>query len=586
MSLNLPEKTRGHGIFPSVAFFLAISMSFLLFSCMAGSASGFSWTGFSEEKLRFRQTANYPSGTEGVFTGARRNNRFILAKPLDSKEGFALRISIDCLVPGSVLQVMLSSRLDGTDSWSSGQFLLGVGVTNLILPFVADRKLNAIELLLQPENASTRAATEQILSIRGISTIPNLRGFQRTDSNEINISTGFKFENLSNSSVITITNPFKSFSTGFPEGVKNSPPEPYPNPTVTTGCSALVIQYAPGHDSQVIKIRSDKATKSLRTRSTGAKVVLPAYLFGEGSKTLELILPGNLGIQAVYTSRIDAAECEIADLGRVLATPPVILQNGVLSDYNLFRWDIMPDVLVFDFRDYATQDRYLKRLAFFVEKRGFSGKLARDMEIAGLHGWNAHDYRPEDLAAFFSLASGTDFPLNSSEKILESVLIQKNVIAEKSKGRFVAGRGAIISVSRESEAYLRSTFITHESTHALFFADKAYRDFATSAWEAVTMEERWFWRLYFGWMNYDTSSEFLMANEFQAYLLQQPVYRVAEYFQKTLPARLLEHHPELAVPIGTYMMKFGDSFGKRAASLESWVKAKYGISAGRAYFFY
>ena len=50
------------------------------------------------------------------------------------------------------------------------------------------------------------------------------------------------------------------------------------------------------------------------------------------------------------------------------------------------------------------QDDLLKRMAFFTEKEGFRGRLAADEEIKDLHGFNAHDYRAETLAAFFDLA--------------------------------------------------------------------------------------------------------------------------------------------------------------------------------------
>ncbi len=574
------------------ALALAVFSSIGLCSCMADSASGFAWTGSSGEKLQFHQSASFPAGAEGVYTGSRRNNRYILGKALGAGAGRSLRITVDCLVPGSIVQLMLSSRSGGGDAWSSGQFLLGDGITNLILPLAADRRLSSLELILQPEPGSTRPASDQIFSIRGVAVIPAFRGFLRTSDGEVSVSSGFKYENLSSSSVITIEDPFDSAAAmtapnkAASDNGENLSGKKSPESESQSSCPTLVIRYGPGSDGEVIKIKSDSATKSLRTRQTGALVYLPSPLFGVQPKSLELILPKNLGIQAVYASPLDPSECEAADLGRILASSPSVLESGELTDYNLFRWDIVPDVLVFDFRDYATQDRYLKRLAFYVEKRGFAGKLARDMEIAGLHGWNAHDYRPEDLASFFSLAAKTDFPLNPEEKRLESVLVQKQVIREKGKGQFEAGRGALISVSRESEAYLRSTFITHESTHALFFADKEYRDFVTDAWSSVSSEERWFWKLYFGWMNYNTASDYLMANEFQAYLLQQPVYRVKEYFQKTLTARLVERHPELKLPIENYMLKYGDSFASHASRLEAWVKAKYGITAGRAYFFY
>ena len=69
-------------------------------------------------------------------------------------------------------------------------------------------------------------------------------------------------------------------------------------------------------------------------------------------------------------------------------------------DYELFSWTRFPGILIMDTASYAVQSRFFKRLAFYVEKRGYRGRLIPEEEFAGLHGFNAHDYRAEDLARF------------------------------------------------------------------------------------------------------------------------------------------------------------------------------------------
>ena len=54
---------------------------------------------------------------------------------------------------------------------------------------------------------------------------------------------------------------------------------------------------------------------------------------------------------------------------------------------------------------------FFRRLSYFVEKKGFRGSLMTNSELEGMHGWNAHDYRPEDLALFYTVADKQDFPL-------------------------------------------------------------------------------------------------------------------------------------------------------------------------------
>ena len=58
------------------------------------------------------------------------------------------------------------------------------------------------------------------------------------------------------------------------------------------------------------------------------------------------------------------------------------------SSYELFAWEQFPSVLIFDFADYSAQASYLKRLSFFAEKKGFTGNLISDKELAPLHGFN------------------------------------------------------------------------------------------------------------------------------------------------------------------------------------------------------
>ena len=53
---------------------------------------------------------------------------------------------------------------------------------------------------------------------------------------------------------------------------------------------------------------------------------------------------------------------------------------------------------------YEIQDAFFKRLAFFVEKAGHAGRIESLSALGGLHGYNAHDYRAEDLARFFDTA--------------------------------------------------------------------------------------------------------------------------------------------------------------------------------------
>ena len=130
--------------------------------------------------------------------------------------------------------------------------------------------------------------------------------------------------------------------------------------------------------------------------------------------------------------------------------------------------------MIFDISDYAVHDAYLKRLAFFAEKKGFVGKLMTDTQLHSFHGFNAHDYRAETLAAFFQKAEQERFPLNKSEIQLCDILFHNGIIVRTENG-IEAGRGAIVSLSRQSPQSLRYRFITHECLHGIYFINEDFR---------------------------------------------------------------------------------------------------------------
>jgi len=252
------------------------------------------------------------------------------------------------------------------------------------------------------------------------------------------------------------------------------------------------------------------------------------------------------------------------------------------QEYCLAQWDLQPDVLLFLFKDYATQDKYLKRLAFFVEKMGYVGRIAEDKEIALLHGWNAHDYRTVDLARFFTTAEAQSFSLSREELKLREVLLQHGLI-QKSGSKFNPGKGALVSIAQESPDYLRFRLLTHELSHALFFSDRHYQDLALSLYESLIEEERWFIMRYFRWMRYNVDSPYLMANEMQAYLVQQPLSEIESYFSENLAQKLIEAHPELTEDVRAYMNHYLPALVSRAKQLGEFLQANYGFAPGALY---
>jgi hypothetical protein len=262
------------------------------------------------------------------------------------------------------------------------------------------------------------------------------------------------------------------------------------------------------------------------------------------------------------------------------------VENWRNSSYEIFSWDNFPSLLIFDFADYAVQDRMLKRLAFFTEKTGFRGRLAPDSEIESLHGWNAHDYRAEDLARFFDTARKENFPLLKEERELERILLNEKIIREE-QGSIVSGFGAIISISRESPDYLRYRFMAHEGFHGLFFIDEDFRNFSRQRWEQLPVTAKRFIVSYFGFQQYDTNDEYLLVNEFMAHILQQPVSQAADYFGRQLPQRLESTWRASVLPpkdaSSSSWPALANAFVKEAESFSAYVNRRWGLEAGRVW---
>jgi hypothetical protein len=253
--------------------------------------------------------------------------------------------------------------------------------------------------------------------------------------------------------------------------------------------------------------------------------------------------------------------------------------------YEIFRWENFPSILILDTADYGVQDRLLKRLAFFVEKAGFRGRLASDRELAGLHGWNAHDYRAEDLARFFDTAEKSGFPLLSEERELLAVLFDAGILL-RTDGGITDGEGAVISVSRESPGYLRELFMAHEGFHGLFFIDSEFRDFSRSRWNGLSPEARRFILSFFDYQHYDINDEYLVINEFMAHCLQQPASRAAPYFGQTLPGRLAASArrrgdlPPKDEAAGNWPL-LARAFRAEAEAFSAYVNERWGFAAGK-----
>ena len=345
----------------------------------------------------------------------------------------------------------------------------------------------------------------------------------------------------------------------------------------------------PPRTSILLRLESGDSSASFRHSALPAKRTLFLYP-GMVPFVPEIIVIEPAGGAAVWLESLEivrltsgAAGGSAPALQPLPADPGSVLlydqESWRQSQYELFAWSRFPGILIMDTESYAVQSRFFKRLAFFVEKRGYRGRLVRNEEFAGLHGFNAHDYRAEDLARFFQAAREQLFALNPEEELLKRILLANGIIRDE--GIFSPGRGGILSVSRSSYPILRSHLLTHECAHGLFFSLPEFREASFQAWDRLSVQEQEFWKLFFRWMGYDTDDPYLVVNEYQAYLFQQPRSALRYYFADLTASRLISSYPDQASRVRELLRSDPQTFTRAFDYLETSLVEMAGVEGGR-----
>ncbi|MFP4535742.1 MAG: hypothetical protein ACLFNP_08475 [Spirochaetaceae bacterium] len=316
------------------------------------------------------------------------------------------------------------------------------------------------------------------------------------------------------------------------------------------------------------KLLPGRRSYHLRPDSGETEVTTLAVSAGEGSR-----------FRAFRTLRIGSEEPIPADMATILSYPR---ERWRRRDFELFRWSAYPEILLIDTASYEQQSRLFKRLAFFVEKEGFRGTLLSDGELAGRHGWNAHNYRPEGLAAFFNAAEQREFALSEDELLLRKLLLREGLlIASDTESPYEPGRGGILSISQESYPQLRELLLTHEAMHGIFYEEEGFRDRVRRLWEEeLSEEEREFWRFFLSYMSYDPADDYLMRNEMQAYLLQYSPETIPGYFRFRIAERLRNGLPHQRSYIDDFYASHGETFRASAAALNEYLFQAHGFRGG------
>ena len=302
----------------------------------------------------------------------------------------------------------------------------------------------------------------------------------------------------------------------------------------------------PATGSLVLEGGGRSLTLAVALRRGSTRLCIPALGIGgfvPSSVSWSFPAAGRPRVVRVEPISAGSGEPITAELGAVLLVERSRWRG---ADFESYRWSDIPDMLVVDTASYELQDRMFKRLSFFVEKEGYAGSIPEPEAVADLHGFNAHDYRAEDLARFFAAASDERIELLPEERRLRELLLRAGVLRTEG-GRPRAGKGGVISISRDSTPELRERLLGHEALHGLYFTSPAFRAAVASAWNGASSDLTRFVELYLSRPNwsYDLGNSYLLQNEFMAYLLQ---YRRSELDSQLLgpgAAWIRQSHPDL-----------------------------------------
>jgi hypothetical protein len=314
------------------------------------------------------------------------------------------------------------------------------------------------------------------------------------------------------------------------------------------------------------------------------EIIIPAAALNAPFSRAELVDNADC-VESLIMRGTNAVASEEGEILEPIRTDPGLILNYKTSqwrtlDYEIYEWDRFPQILFFDTRNYEVQDRLFRRMAFFVEKQGYKGRLLTNEELGDMHGYNAHDYSAASMANFFNKATDLGFQLNEEELLLKRILIHNKLLEDD--GIYVkANEGGLVSISRETPGWSRTNLLAHEGWHTIFFRDAEFRNFVSAVYYTFDPTSRDFLIDYFKSqpsLGYDINDEYLMHNEFMAYIMQQRLSEVAKYFVHLANrGTVIKFTPELAA----YIRKTeGRGFEDAATALNDFVYDKYGIVCG------
>jgi hypothetical protein len=209
----------------------------------------------------------------------------------------------------------------------------------------------------------------------------------------------------------------------------------------------------------------------------------------------------------------------------------------------LFQLAENPRIHVLDYENLEVQGRALNRIAAFIEWQDAPKERVLDdqalAEMIERTSENSdtlffgHDYRAADLARFFTAAQRSGIVLNEEEQDLLALLLDQNFMEVDQDGfSIIPPEKVLVAIPRaqsdsskapQNESIttpMRKIILSHELGHGEFFTNPDYASYCDDFWhQHLSAAQRVaFTRFLSSVQHYNARNEYLLINEFQAYL--------------------------------------------------------------------
>lgn len=127
---------------------------------------------------------------------------------------------------------------------------------------------------------------------------------------------------------------------------------------------------------------------------------------------------------------------------------------------------------------------------------------------------------------------------------------------------------------------MRYLFITHEGYHGVYFSTPGYRDAVADVWNDLSETEQNFWKTFLDWKRYNIKDEYLVVNEFQAYLMQQKVENIDGYYKDYIIPKMKSSLPAKAEELDLFLEEYPYHFVHSAEKVENALFNLCGLTSG------